>query len=44
MKSEWNKPTLDVLEIRQTMKGWNPGGGGGSDEDDNDCEPISGES
>ncbi|TYS60093.1 paeninodin family lasso peptide [Sutcliffiella horikoshii] len=42
LKRKWEKPTLDILEISQTMKFWSSGGGG-SDNDD-DCEPISGES
>ena len=27
MKRAWEKPTLDILEVKMTMKGWDHGGG-----------------
>lgn len=28
MKKEWNKPEIEILDVRLTMKGWSGGGKG----------------
>ncbi len=33
MKKAWEKPTLEVLDVKMTMKGWDHGGGGYYDPD-----------
>lgn len=38
MKKAWEKPSLEVLDVSMTMKGW-PGHGGGDKEPDPGDEP-----
>lgn len=37
MKETWKSPSLEVLDVSETMKGWKPGhGGGGKDKNPKD--------
>lgn len=40
MKRTWKVPSLEVLDVSETMKGWKPPGGGGKDKQPKDPEDL----